>query len=203
MKIKTHLFRLATGFAAFAVAVVVFGALDFLSAQIFAPRPAETIVEAVSEITPAPPVVEIKEPTKIVEPVIVKESEPDFDASGEYYFSGDAPKGFKDFEYLKIVARDYETESEEYTAGIPIVPKGFVHGKNKHKFARIAIGGKQIAFETERAGGVSYRFTGRFRGEESCLTEEQTFDLKGRLMKMKNGVKIAETAAEFVVSCGC
>ena len=203
MKIKTHLFRLAAGFAAFAVAVVVFSAFDFLRTQIFAPRPADAVVESVSEIAPSPPAIEIKELPKNVEPVIVKESEFDFDASGEYYFSGDAPKGFADFEYLEIVARDYETESEEFTGGIPIVPKGSVQSKNKHKFARINIGGKQIAFETEKAGGVSYRFTGQFRGEESCLTEEETFDLKGRLVKMKNGKKIAETNAEFVVSCSC
>lgn len=203
MKIKTHIFRLAAGLAAFAVAVVVFSTFDFLRTQIFAPRPGKAVVESVSEFAPAPLTVEIKEPAKRVDPVIVKESESDFDASGEYYFSGDTPKGFADFEYLEIIARDYETASEEFTGGIPIVPKGLVQTKSKHKFARISIGGKQIAFETEKAGGVSYRFTGQFRGEESCLTGEETFDLKGRLMKMKNGKKIAETNAEFVVSCGC
>ncbi|HEX8638273.1 MAG TPA: hypothetical protein VF692_09435, partial [Pyrinomonadaceae bacterium] len=104
MKIKTHLLRLAAGLAAFAVAVVVFSAFNLLRTQIFAPRPAEAIIESVSEIAPQPNGVEIKELPKNVEPVIVKEAESDFDASGEYYFSGEAPKGFADFEYLEIVA---------------------------------------------------------------------------------------------------
>ena len=203
MKIKIYLFRLTAALTAFVFAIVVYSAFGFFRAQIAAPRPAEIVKESVPVAEIAAPAVEFKAPSENVEPVIVQQSESEFDASGEYYFSGDAPKGFKDFEYLEIVARDYETESEEYAGGIPIAPKGLIQTKSKHKFARIGIGDKQIAFETEKAGGVSYRFTGQFRGEESCLTDEETYDLKGRLVKMKNGKKIAETNAEFVVSCGC
>lgn len=203
MKIKIYLFRLAAALTAFIFAVTVYSALGFLRAKISAPRPAETIQESVPVAEIAPPVIKIKAPPENIAPVIAEESESDFDASGEYYFSGDAPKGFADFEYLEIVARDYENEAEEFTGGVTIAPKGFVHGKNKHKFARISIGGKQIAFETEKVGGVGYRFTGQFGGSESCLTEEETVALKGLLMKMKNGKKIAETKAEFDISCGC
>lgn len=203
MKIKIYLFRLTATLTTFFFAVAVFNALQFFRAPISAPRAvAEPVKAFAAEPEGMRSDTEFEEQTINSSPEITQ-PEPEFDASGSYYFAREKPpKGFENFEFLEISARDYETESDEYVGGIPIPPKGFVQTKKEYKFVRIGIGDKEISFETEKIGGVSYQFNGRFRSEDSYLSGEDSADLKGRLVKLKNGKKIAETKAEFFAG-GC
>lgn len=203
MKIKIYLFRLAAALTTFIFAVAVFNAFHFFQTQIFAPRAEQPVQAPVAEMKGMLSDTEFSEQIKNDPPEIAQPFEPEFDVSGSYYFAGEKmPKGFENFESLEIVVRDYETESGEYTGGIPIPPKGFVQTKKEYEFTRIRIGGKEVSFETEKIGGISYHFNGHFRSEDSYLSGEDAADLKGRLVKLKNGKKIAETDAEFFAG-GC
>ena len=204
MKIKIYLFRLTATLTAFFFAVTVFNALHFFRAQISAPplAAAEPVKAFVAEPEAMRSDTEFDEQVTNSTPEITQ-PEPEFDVSGSYYFAGEKPpRGFENFDFLEIIVRDYETESDEYVGGIPIPPKGFVQTKKEYKFVRISVGGQEISFETEKIGGVSYQFNGRFRSEDSYLSGEDSADLKGRLVKLKNGKKIAETKAEFFTG-GC
>ena len=55
-----------------------------------------------------------------------------------------------------------------------------------------------MAFETENIKGVSYKFSGKFVEKAPFwnLSEQKTV-LKGHLIKMKKGKKIAETDLDF------
>jgi hypothetical protein len=216
MKIKIYLLSFAVALVTFVFGVAVAGGFYWLQSFFQTPQGSIASFSADEIIAPLPVAgimtvnSAIEEQKKIVTPETVSETEtveePEFDASGEYYAEeGKLPKGFRDFEYLEITARDYTAQSDEFVYGVPIPPKGSIHTKKNYKFTRISIGAKQIAFETEKIDGVSYRFTGKFPENELCEYngEGQLPNLKGRLVKIKDGKKIAETDAEFYISCGC
>lgn len=128
----------------------------------------------------------------------------EFDASGDYYLAGEKPpKGFENLEYLEIVTRDYDIEIEPGIYGKPIPPKGSVRAARNYKFKFLAIGTRQIAFETEKIKGISYKFTGEFESRENSNLEGKNTVLEGRLIKIKDGKKLAETKSEFYFWDGC
>jgi hypothetical protein len=203
MKIKIYLFRLAITLTTFFFAVTVFNALHFFQAQVFALRAEQPVKVPIAEPKGMRSDTEFVEQIKNEQAEITQQPETVFDATGSYYFDGEKPpKGFENFDFLEIIARDYETGSNEYVGGAPIPPKGFVQTKKPYKFVRISIGDKEISFETEKISGISYRFDGRFRSDDSYLSGENAADLTGRLVKLKNGKKIAEAKAEFFAG-GC
>ena len=92
-------------------------------------------------------------------------------------------------------------------------PKGSVETAKELDFTRIAINGRMIAFETETKNGVSYEFTGEFMGEdkeefkvEDEVEDGETYtyyaDLKGTLIKKRNGKKVAESDVKLQMG-GC
>lgn len=203
---KIYLFRLAVGLMTFIFAVVIFNGGRFIKQQFDAPTPASKVKESFPVAQFSRLDSEIAEQIKIAGTETEAEPQWRWDGSGEFYFDGETlPKGFKDFEFLEIVTRDYEVQNETGAYGAPIPPEGFIQAGKKFKFTRIGIGNKQVAFETETVGGISYKFTGDLKDEDSdsCDIEQGAADLKGRLIKMKNGKKIAETEIGFNVSCGC
>lgn len=117
-----------------------------------------------------------------------------FDASGEYFSEEQTPKGFKTFSSITLEMRDYDDTSEENLAGTPIPPKGYISFKKEFKFARIAIGGGEIGFETVVIDGISYRFTGHFADMYNDNYTNTYFPskLKGKLTKLANGKKVAD-----------
>jgi hypothetical protein len=135
-----------------------------------------------------------------------EKTEPEFCPDGEFYFAGDSPKGFKDFKSLTIQTKDYEQVSEENDyEGEPIPPKGYIFGnKNREfNFVRVSISPKQLSFETEAIKGVSYKFTGKYVDEEIKVKKDYGYEytelveIKGTLIKMRDGKKIAEIEAKF------
>jgi hypothetical protein len=150
--------------------------------------------------------------TAPVEPVITtyddvidekNDSSDEFNPTGEYYLDSETvPKAFSDISHLDLQTREYYEENGTYIDR-PIVPLGSLRGKKAAKLTRIAIGGREIAFQTDTADGISYRFVGRFTTAEYCETGGDTPDLKGKLIKIKDGKWSAEMEAEFYLQCGC
>jgi len=87
--------------------------------------------------------------------------------------------------------------------GIPIPPKGYVFTSKEFKFTRINIAGKQISFETQMKKGISYQFAGKFADEPKATDEKDYPELIGRLIKMRDGKKIAKSKVSFGIMCGC
>ena len=205
MKIKFYLFRFAIALGTFGFGAGLFYAWQNLS---FAAQEEKTEIAAVqppaqSEVVMSSPVAEIPVDETTPAPDLNESAEDSFNATGDYYLVDDAPKGFKDFESINITTNDYTNASEENNYwGTPIPPKGYLLTKKKYKFARINIGNKQIAFETEIRNEISYKFVGKF--VDNVQSEDGAYaDLEGRLVKMQNGKKIAESDIRLLVSCGC
>ncbi len=140
------------------------------------------------------------------EETLVAGDVPEFDAFGDYFIPGDAPKGFKEFGIIRIETRDFENYTDEYPNGVPIPPTGHIYHKRKFEFKRINIANRQISFETETNKDVSYKFVGKF-------LEEMTYDditdsniiLRGRLTKMQKGKKSVDAEVKLAIddTCGC
>lgn len=208
MKIKNYLLRLAVAFTAF-----VFGIASFSVGRYFqsAFLTKEQKVESVEPVKTE----EIIYPQHIIEQANTpafeqtdaaadpeENTEYEFDVTGDYYIIGDLPKGFEDFGEMSITTTDYENVSEENDyKGTPIPPEGFVFMKKKYNFARINIANKRIAFQTETKKGISYKFIGKFIDDQNYSDEDYT-DLEGRLTKMRDGKKIAESKVKLVAG-GC
>jgi hypothetical protein len=127
--------------------------------------------------------------------------EDSFYAGGDYYLIGDLPKDFKDFDYLSISTDDWDDKAKTL---FPIPPKGSLFMRKEHKFIRIAINNRQISFKTEKINGVSYEFTGNYPKEEVSLNNSEDYVyLQGRLIKFKDGKRIAEIEAKFGAIDGC
>ena len=212
MKIRKLTLCAAVAILTFTFGYGVFAGVRF--ALSFVPMPAakeEVADHAVNEAEP------ILLPDKVAqaEPVFVgpsndretnaeEDSAPEFDPTGEYYLDEEkVPKVFSDISYLEIQTREYDTDAKGNYVTSPIAPKGSIQTKKMLKFTRIAIGGKEIAFQTDTVGGVSYKFTGRFRSDDYCEADGDKPDLKGRLIKIKDGKWAAEMKAEFYMMCGC
>lgn len=212
MNLKIFLYRLAAVVTTFLLGVGIFSAAQ--SAQSFFRSP-----EIGGQVQPVVKREVLFVPPLVVPPLYVPTGETIADSEekpaaadyngGDYYLIGE-PKGFKDFDVLSIATQNYEnaTEANHYQ-GVPMPPEGFVLTSKQFDFKRIAVGGRQIAFETEAKKGISYKFVGEFiDGEEikvkTAEGEEYTgyAVLKGRLIKMRDGKKIAETEARFGES-GC
>ena len=206
MKLKNFLLRIAAFAAAFVFGIGFLGGGQYLQSFFEAEAPkAETSEPALKQETLFfPPRVE---ETTAPAADCAETGEPEFEGFGDYYIAGDKPKGFKDFEEMSIVTRDYETATDEVN-GIPIPPEGYVVARAsvKYKLARIRIGNKQIAFETEAKKGISYKFAGKLLDEpEYDETTDSRIMITGRLVKMRDGKKIAESEVRFAAdnSCSC
>jgi hypothetical protein len=133
-------------------------------------------------------------------------SQSDLDPDGPYSLDIEkVPKAFNDIQYLYVTTRDYADENGNYT-NRPVVPFGSIQ-TNKHDFSfeKIAIGNREISFETESVDGISYQFVGQFPNSSEavyCETCEYPPDLTGTLTKRKNGKVLAEMNAKFYIS-GC
>jgi hypothetical protein len=203
---KIYLLRFFVALSAFVFGVAVFSGFRIIKKQFAAPPPASKIKESFSDAQIAQLDTAIVEQVKNIETEAEPEKEWEWDGAGEFYLAGETPpKGFKNFEFMEIITRNYEVQNETGAYGARIPPEGFIQAGKKFKFVRLSIGNRQIAFQTESIGGISYKFSGNLRNidDDSCPIGEDSTDLKGRLVKMKDGKKIAETETGFYVSCGC
>jgi hypothetical protein len=161
------------------------------------PQIPATELQSVS--TPAPTFESILAPTTL-------QAEPaeSFDPSGEYYldtnYSGTA---FKDVE-IGIYTREYSENEGVYT-NVPTVPSGTLYANREYALSKIAIGDRELTFETETVGGIKYKFVGYFpmMPSSSCESCEFPPNLKGKLTKIKGGKAVAAEEVSFYLGDGC
>ncbi len=209
MKIKKYVFALSVAILTFAFGMSVYTSVRIAASILSSLVGKEDVVaQPAVESVQAEPLVETIE---IVPTVVGLEEdnaeipygEPGhvFDGSGDYWMIDELKaEGFEDIEGLEIIMRDYDVNWDEHQYGLPMPPRGSLKTKKTFKFKRIAIGGKEIAFQTEEVDGISYKFTGRFLDEEILEDDEFPSDLAGRLIKFKDGVWIASMHAKFYTS---
>ncbi len=129
-----------------------------------------------------------------------KEYVNEFDPTGIYSMDNEkVPNAFADIQFIDITTREYRSENGKFT-NTPVIPNGSIHTTKEIRFTKIAVGEREIAFETETVNGISYKFVGQFpRSSEAvtCESCEYPADLRGRLIKIKNGKVIAELDADF------
>lgn len=210
MKAKIYLFRFAVAFTAFVCGIGFFAVGRYFQKAFSAKQ------QKVESAAPVPIIVEQTE-TPIIEKVDVavdaaadseETAEYEFEVGGFYSIIGAVPKGFEDFEEISITIMDYESASEENDyRGTPIPPKGFVLAKKEFNFAKISLGRKTMAFETQAVKGTSYKFSGKFIEKAPFWDfDPETPVLEGRLTKFKKGKKIAQGNVRFQWyggGCGC
>lgn len=153
----------------------------------------------------------------LIEPAAVELTENDETAHVSYeepsyrtgYYSLElesASAPFKDIDYFELFTEDYREVNGEYK-DVLVPPQGSIEAQKTFKFTKIAVGINTIAFQTATVGGISYKFSGEFQdaGEpvDSRLGGKRHPDLKGRLIKIKDGKWAAETDAEFFYFEGC
>lgn len=198
MKAKIYGFRFLIALSAF-----VFGIGAYSMRQLFQspnqPQKPQTL--AVSPKTELFNFTDFNKTVVQIDKVTEKQSEPEFYVDGEYHLIGKAPKEFEDFEYLDITTDTYDEKSDQVKA---IPPEGFIFSKKQFKFTHIKINDKKISLVTENRQGISYQFTGTFFGyKETKIYFDEDVYLEGRLIKMRDGKKIAEINVKFTVYSDC
>lgn len=126
-----------------------------------------------------------------------------FDPSGDYYITTDGSSSVFADVRITITARDYSYENGVYSNN-PIVPSGMLFDGKEFALAKIAVGEREITFETETVGGIRYQFVGHFpvSPETSCVNCEYPPDLTGVLRKIKEGKVLDAATVDFYVA-GC
>lgn len=212
MKLRVFVYRLVAALTAFVFGVGIFNAWQYfqterktVAAITFLPPIKPEVVFATPAAEPlSPAVADSEEDAK--EDAKQEDSYSRFDAEGYYYISDDKlPKAFRDFDMMHITTRNYENAAEEndYEDTL-IAPEGFLRTKSVYDFTRINISEKQLAFETEKLDGVSYKFSGKFIEKGLFWNlESRTPVLKGSLIKLLKGKKIAESKVSFMWYGGC
>lgn len=208
MKLKKLTIGILAAVAAFTLGISAYAAvglaLSFLPTATATSGVSERNIPKTEPVSAAPISTDPVLPSS--EDVAVSEETPaeEFDPAGSYYLDQETvPKAFADIDHLKIETHLYSFDSNENPTVTLIAPKGSILTNKERKLDRIAIGGKEIAFQTATVDGVSYKFTGRFLTLAYCETDGDTPDLKGRLIKIKDNKWAAEMEAEFYVACGC
>jgi hypothetical protein len=150
------------------------------------------------------------EPERVVDlPDLRNEPPPapdDFDPSGPYVLDAEkVPAAFADVDWIDIVTHRYVEDNETYI-NQPIIPTGSLQTpKKSFEFKKVAVGNREISFETTTIDGVRYTFVGHFlisTEHIACEDCEYPADLTGKLKKLKNGRVIAEVDAKFYIA-GC
>jgi hypothetical protein len=121
-----------------------------------------------------------------------------FDPSGYFYPTGKLPQPFEEFDNITL------REKSDGSEGAPA--QGLYTRSEAYKFDALKRDEGSFEFTTATVNGVSYLFTGRFK--YSCIFEE--FDAlreqagviaaEGKLLKLVNGAKVAETSVQFTYS---
>lgn len=128
-----------------------------------------------------------------------------FDPTGNYVFVGRAPRGFADLKWIAI--ETWEVDPQD-GARRPVAPRGSLWANRELKMARVTLDGDALTFATATAGRVVYEFDGRFL-ERSVFAERFDADgeskgavLKGRIVKIANGRKAAESEVSLKWALG-
>ena len=122
MKVKVYFFRLIIGLLAFGLGLGVYWAISGSEAveseyPTCLNYPADIPVGEGNVVKEELPSNSVSTVTVMATDDIEKESvaEDNFYPGGDFYFIGDLPKGFKDFDYLSISTDDWDDKSRAYS----------------------------------------------------------------------------------------
>ena len=199
MTAKIYAFRLAIALVTFSLGFSIFSAWQFLPKFQSNQQIVSSALPKIEQVEPICRFEKIETVTTAAEPLITESPNlSEFDAGGDYYMVGKLPKGFEEFDSLSILTNEYKPNAKGDYEPIPIPPEGSLFTNKDFKFSRINISNRQISFVTESVKGISYKFTGAFLEEKDFYTiKDETVVLKGQLIKMKDGKKMAESKVKF------
>jgi hypothetical protein len=122
------------------------------------------------------------------------------DVFGYYSPQGKLPAAFAEIDILLLSTIDNQ--------GNPAPLNGFIRPKRKsakdYRLVNPKLEDKNLTFKTQAVRGISYSFAGAFTklGNFPVDRPEGEVLLKGHLIKMRNGKKVAETDVSFTYSGG-
>ncbi|HEY0321618.1 MAG TPA: hypothetical protein VGC66_11715 [Pyrinomonadaceae bacterium] len=122
------------------------------------------------------------------------------DVFGYYFPQGKLPAAFSEIDHLMLSTIDINAR--------PAPLNGFIRPKARagkdYKLVKPTMNGMNLSFTTQAIKGVSYKFVGAFTklGDFPTDRPEGEVLLKGRLTKMLNGKKVAETNVSFTYTGG-
>lgn len=122
------------------------------------------------------------------------------DVFGYYFPQGKLPAAFAEIDHLHLSTIDANAK--------PAPLNGFIRPKRRaakdYNLVSPKLEGKNLTFTTRAIGGVSYSFDGAFvkLGDFPTDRPEGEVILKGHLIKMKNGNKVAEADVSFTYTGG-
>jgi hypothetical protein len=122
------------------------------------------------------------------------------DVFGYYFPQGKLPAAFSEIDHLMLSTIDDNAR--------PAPLNGWIRPKRKaakdYKLVKPKLDGKNLNFTTQAVRGVSYSFEGAFTKLGNFPTDRPEGEvlLKGHLIKMLNGEKVAETDVSFTYTGG-
>jgi len=135
----------------------------------------------------------------------------EYDLSGVYYGAHDFPFAFDNVRRFDLTTADYHVNADSSVTRTATAPWGYlVTDFDVYKFSSVDLGGGRMSFATETHLGMSYQFTGRVLGGGdypirgySQYYVGKTIMVKGRLVRMLFGLKVAESEVRFTKGFGC
>jgi hypothetical protein len=122
------------------------------------------------------------------------------DVFGYYFPKSRLPRAFAEIDHLYLSTIDDQ--------GNPTSLNGWIRPKRRaakdYHLVNPTLEGKKLTFTTQAVRGISYSFTGTFTklGNFPVDRPEGQVVLKGHLIKMLNGKKVAETDVSFTYTGG-
>lgn len=217
MKISRYLFMLATGTAAFAVG------LGWVSIAKYLLDDAPSADADMCFYEPSAQPVALDTTSFTVSDVETVQAREDdkrkFDPEGYYALSGAVPDEFSGFAYFYIENNDFNEDKSEQSqlsapSGSVLILDDQGEPETFLNMNFISIGGGKIRFETEKYGGLSYRFVGDFLEQGNFQDLEEKLDnegkyipnqvLLGTLTEQKGSTsKSIKTTFQWFISAGC
>lgn len=127
----------------------------------------------------------------------------EIDLFGYYSLADEVPKAFANIDMLHLSTVD---ERKGKMVKVPLY--GFIRLRQRARvdyyLVKPILEGNQFTFSTKAIKGVSYQFNGTFLklGNFPETRPEGEIVLKGRLIKMRYGKKVAESDVSFDYSAG-
>jgi hypothetical protein len=110
---------------------------------------------------------------------------------GYYSLVGAHPKGLEDFDTIQYWRKEDEQSGPDISERLSGVNE---RGGTRYRYSTISINRRRFVFTTVKVKGTSYSFAGRFLRTD-FVNADMDFDkpvLAGRLVKYRNGKKVAE-----------
>jgi hypothetical protein len=127
----------------------------------------------------------------------------EFSPRGDYFILGKKPKNFREFDVFELAVD--EIDGKAYGNALFVTDSNGMH--NHHYTVSGRVTKKQLTFIATPVleEDFEYRFNGHFLKDKWVYTAKKNQAVvKGKLIKLKNGIKIAESEVKFRIEyLGC